>query len=139
MKLPKARVLQPMPGSVFCIQKPKKVSRKQVRRFWADYDAGRRVRKNLRKPIRWKRTLLPFSKSMAGTAREFQSQQDFENALKLAESIPRYIMGKKPKYFELQPVEILGIDRKGLRYVERVYPALLLWIFSTRLAAILPR
>jgi hypothetical protein len=126
MKLPEprqARKLRPKSGSHFPIHEPKLVEEETARRFWQEYDAGPRIRKKILDSDLWERRVLQFSASQAGTVREFANPAAFEDGLRAAVELPKKIMELKPERFELQPIEILSVDRSRLRYVERVYPA----------------
>ncbi|MFH1234402.1 MAG: hypothetical protein V1493_02215 [Candidatus Diapherotrites archaeon] len=117
----RARRLKPKPSSGFVIHEPKQIAEETARRFWEEYDAGLRTGKIMMPP--WKRRVVRFSASQAATVREFASAEEFEYGLRMAIKLPKRIMEMKPESFELQPVEILSIDRAKLRYAEKVYPA----------------
>jgi len=108
--------------AVFRIRPRKRLIAKQKRAFWEDFDAGLRTRKSLGQKNN-PRPFLAVTKSTAGTVREFRNGEDMLKELRLMRGLAKEIMERKPRSFELQPVEILALDAKNLRWLERVYPA----------------
>ncbi len=108
--------------AVFRIRPRKRLRAEQKRTFWEDFDAGLRTRKKLGQKNN-PRPFLAVTKSTAGTVREFHNREDMLKELREMKALSQEIMARKPQSFELQPVEILALDAKNLRWLERVYPA----------------
>lgn len=101
----------------------KRVSPEQVRRFWADYDAhGRRSTRILRffRGGRFRQPVA-FSASLLGTVRLFYDRRHLMFFLNKVNRLNRFFRDRKQEHFVFQPVQILHIDRKNFRLVERVY------------------
>lgn len=73
------------------------------------------------------RQVFAVSPKTLGTIREFNSITNLKIYVWRAKNLPKAIMEKKPKHFEIQPVQILDIDRKGRSILERVFPSPSLW------------
>jgi len=105
----------------------KKLSPAQQKWFWENYDAGKIKEKrerildktfgaDSRKPVY-------ASPSMMGTVREFADKEHMAEHIGRVSRINRLGSQTKFKTFEFQPTQILAVDRKNLRTLERVYRA----------------
>ncbi|MCX6804168.1 MAG: hypothetical protein NTY48_06415 [Candidatus Diapherotrites archaeon] len=118
----------------------KKVSAVQARRFWRDFDAGKKryklvaTAKDGRRRIKprkqyfdqtgvWLRKPVAITSAMAATVRTFNSIRDLEKFIERVKLTNKHFLANPPHLFDFQPLELLSIDKKNLRIAERVIPA----------------
>ncbi|MFA6269059.1 MAG: hypothetical protein WCW13_03085 [archaeon] len=117
----------------------KKLSPLQRTQFWADFDAGKKDYKEVvsgnRTGVRKKprpiifdltraRSMRPVAvtPTVAGTVRGFGDYARFRRFIEKVRAVNK-LVPQKNTFFDFVPMQILAIDRKNLRILERVYPA----------------
>jgi hypothetical protein len=120
----------------------KRVPQAKIKQFWTDFDAGKKehgifvtkkdgsTRIKPRPPYfhvdsPWKRKPVTVTQGVLGTVRTFLSVDNlrmFVNRVNRTNKLAK----TQFQHFILQPTEILAIDRKNLRILERAYPATVL-------------
>ncbi len=117
----------------------KRVAPTKIKQFWTDFDAGKKehgqvvIKKDGTKRIKprppyfhvdspWKRKPVTVTQGVLGTVRTFVSTDSlrmFVNRVNRTNKLAKM----RFQHFIFQPTEILAIDRKNLRILERGYPA----------------
>jgi hypothetical protein len=108
--------------------RPKSVSSAQLRKFWADFDQGKR-RSTRRPDLRfdlsgvWGREPVAVAPDVLGTVRVFSSRAHLKKHLNLVRQVNKWGASTAFDSFVFLPVQILGVDRVGARTLERAYRA----------------
>jgi hypothetical protein len=117
----------------------KKISKPKIKQFWKDFDTGKKdhsqctfkqdgtKRTKPRPPYfnlsgTWTRKPFVVSPGLLGTVRTFKSRIELINFIKRFNKTNK-LANLTFQNFTFQPTEILAIDRKNLRILEKVYPA----------------
>ncbi len=97
----------------------KKIGKRRIGLFWADWEQGKRAR-GILVPSYWKRKVMAISGTALVTVRRFPGPGKAREYAKNQMMVEREIMMMNPKHFVLQPVQFFGI--RGNNLAERVYP-----------------
>jgi len=102
----------------------KKLSPAQQKAFWENYNAGR-IRENTKRRFMSVKSRSPVfaSAGLMGTIRKFENRQAMLMHIRAVSRMNRIGTGKKFVHFDFQPTQILALDKKNLRTLERVYRA----------------
>ncbi|MDD5147880.1 MAG: hypothetical protein PHH08_00265 [Candidatus ainarchaeum sp.] len=105
----------------------KKLSPERQKLFWREYDAGR-IKESTKRVLdrtmgTGSRKPVYASPSMMGTVRNFRTRKDMLRHIQKFARTNKIGTQTKFETFEFQPTQILAVDRKNLRTLERVYRA----------------
>ncbi len=102
----------------------KKLSPARQKWFWEQYNAGK-IREDPKRQFTREKTRMPVYAipSLMGTVRRFSMRKHLLAHIRRASRINRFGTQTKFETFEFQPTQILAIDKKNLRTLERVYRA----------------